>query len=310
MFTGLSKEKRMKILVTGASGLVGTALIPAVKAKGHEVLRLVRSAPNKAASEINWNPEQATIDADSLEGIDAAIHLAGENIAEGRWTDEKKSRIRESRVKGTRLLSETLAQLKRKPQTLLSASATGFYGNRGDEVLTEQSASGEDFLSEVCREWELATQPAAQAGIRVANLRFGVILTGKGGALKKMMTPFKLGVGGKIGSGEQYMSWVALEDAVGAILFALETESMRGPINVVAPQPVTNNEFTRTLGRALSRPTIFAVPKFAARLAFGEVADALLLSSARVEPLRLKEAGYKFQYPALEATMHHIITDG
>jgi uncharacterized protein (TIGR01777 family) len=300
----------MKILVTGASGLVGTALIPALKAKGHEVLKLVRSAPNKAAGDIGWNPEQGTIDAASLEGIDAAIHLAGENIAEGRWTDEKKRTIRESRVKGTRLLSETLAQLQRKPQTLLSASATGFYGDRGAELLTEQSASGTDFLSEVCREWELSTQPAAQSGIRVANLRFGVILTAKGGALKKMLTPFKLGVGGKIGSGEQYMSWVALEDAVGAILFALETEALRGPINVVAPQPVTNHEFTKTLGQVLSRPTIFTVPKFAARLAFGEVADALLLSSARVEPLRLKEAGYKFQYPTLEATMHHIISDG
>lgn len=300
----------MKIIVTGASGLVGTALIPALKAKGHEVLRLVRSAPDKSAGEVGWNPEQGTIDAEGLEGIDAAIHLAGENVAEGRWTDEKKQRIRESRAKGTRLLSETLARLKQKPHTLVSASATGFYGDRGDEVLTEQSASGDDFLSEVCREWELATQPAAAAGIRVANLRFGVILTAKGGALKKMLTPFKLGVGGKLGSGEQYMSWVALEDAVGAILFVLETETLRGPVNVVSPQPVTNLEFTKTLGRALSRPTIFAVPKFAARLAFGEVADALLLSSARVEPLRLKEAGYKFQYPTLEATMHHIISDG
>lgn len=300
----------MKIIVTGASGLVGTALLPALKAKGHEVLRLVRSAPDTSAGEAGWNPEQGTIDAESLEGMDAAIHLAGENVAEGRWTDEKKKRIRESRAKGTRLLSETLAQLKQKPHTLVSASATGFYGDRGHEVLTEQSASGEDFLSEVCREWELATQPAAQSGIRVANLRFGVILTAKGGALKKMLTPFKLGVGGKLGSGEQYMSWVALEDAVGAILFALENETLRGPVNVVSPQPVTNLEFTKTLGSALSRPTIFAVPKFAARLAFGEVADALLLSSARVEPLRLKEAGYQFQYPDLLATMHHIISDG
>lgn len=300
----------MKILVTGASGLVGTALSPALKAAGHEVYRLVRSAPNSAAGEISWDPEQGTIDAASLEGMDAVIHLAGENVSEGRWTDEKKRRIRESRSKGTRLLSETLAQLKKKPRTLLSASATGFYGDRGDEVLTEQSASGSDFLSEVCREWELATQPAAQSGIRVANLRFGVILTGKGGALKKMLTPFKLGVGGKLGSGEQYMSWIALEDAVGAILFALETESLRGPVNVVAPHPVTNLEFTKTLGGALSRPTIFSIPKFAARLAFGEVADALLLSSARVEPLRLKEAGFQFKYPELEAAMHHIVLDG
>lgn len=300
----------MKILVTGASGLVGTALSPALKNAGHEVYKLVRSAPNAAAGEISWNPERGEIDAASLEGMEAVIHLAGESVSEGRWTDEKKRRIRESRAKGTRLLSETLAQLKRKPRTLLSASATGFYGNRGMEVLTEQSASGDDFLSEVCREWELATQPAAQSGIRVANLRFSVILTVKGGALKKMLTPFKLGVGGKVGSGEQYMSWIALDDAVGVILFALATESLRGPVNVVAPHAVTNLEFTKTLGRVLSRPTIFSVPSFAARLAFGEVADALLLSSARVEPSRLKEAGYQFKYPELESAMHHIISDG
>jgi uncharacterized protein (TIGR01777 family) len=299
----------MKISVTGASGLVGTALSPALESAGHEVYRLVRSAPNITAGEINWNPDEGTIDAASLEGMDAVIHLAGENVSEGRWTDEKKRRIRESRSKGTRLLSETLAQLKKKPRTLLSASATGFYGDRGDEVLTEQSASGRDFLAEVCREWELATQPAAQSGIRVANLRFGVILTTRGGALKKMLTPFKLGVGGKIGSGEQYMSWITLDDAVGAILFALETENLRGPINVVSPHAVTNLEFTKTLGRTLSRPTIFSVPSFAARLAFGEVADALLLSSARVEPLRLKEAGYQFKYPQLESAMHHIVSD-
>ncbi|HEX7998469.1 MAG TPA: TIGR01777 family oxidoreductase [Pyrinomonadaceae bacterium] len=300
----------MKILVTGASGLVGTALLPALKAAGHEVYRLVRSAADRAANGINWNPSEGTIDAASLEGMEAAIHLAGENIAEGRWTDEKKRRIRESRVKGTRLLSETLAGLEQKPHTLLSASATGFYGDRGDELLTEQSASGKDFLAEVCREWELATQPAAQSGMRVVNLRFGVILSAEGGALKKMLTPFKLGVGGKIGSGRQYMSWIGIDDAVGAILFALETETLRGPVNVVSPQPVTNLEFTKTLGRVLSRPTIFSVPEFAARLAFGEVADALLLSSTRVVPLRLKEAGYQFKYPELELVMHHIVSDG
>ena len=300
----------MKILVTGASGLVGTALLPALKAAGHEVYRLVRSAADRAANGINWNPSEGTIDAASLEGMEAAIHLAGENIAEGRWTDEKKRRIRESRVKGTRLLSETLAGLEQKPHTLLSASATGFYGDRGDELLTEQSASGKDFLAEVCREWELETQPAAQSGMRVVNLRFGVILSAEGGALKKMLTPFKLGVGGKIGSGRQYMSWIGIDDAVGAILFALETETLRGPVNVVSPQPVTNLEFTKTLGRVLSRPTIFSVPEFAARLAFGEVADALLLSSTRVVPLRLKEAGYQFKYPELELVMHHIVSDG
>jgi uncharacterized protein (TIGR01777 family) len=300
----------MKILVTGATGLVGTALVPKLKAAGHEVYKLVRREPNRAAGEILWNPAQGTIDAESLEGVEAVVHLAGESVSEGRWTDEKKRRIRESRSKGTRLLSETLAGLKQKPRTLVSASATGFYGSRGDEVLTEQSASGSDFLSEVCREWELATQPAAQSGIRVANLRFGVILTAEGGALKKMLTPFKLGLGGKVGSGEQYMSWITLDDAVGAILFALENETLRGPVNVVSPQPVTNLDFTKTLGSVLSRPTIFFVPKFAARLAFGEVADALLLSSARVEPARLKEAGFQFKHPQLEGALRHILNDG
>jgi hypothetical protein len=267
----------------------------------------VRGAADKAAGAIVWNPEQETIDAASLEGIDAVVHLAGESVSEGRWTEEKKRRIRESRAQGTRLLSETLAGLKSKPRVLLSASATGFYGSRGDEILTEQSASGADFLSEVCREWELSTQPASQAGIRVANLRFGVILSAEGGALKKMLTPFKLGVGGKVGSGEQYMSWIAIDDAVGAILFALEKETVRGPVNVVAPHAVTNLEYTKTLGVVLSRPTIFFVPKFAARMAFGEVADALLLSSARVEPLRLKEAGYQFKYPQLEGALRHVL---
>jgi uncharacterized protein (TIGR01777 family) len=299
----------MKILVSGATGLVGTALQPALKAKGHEVYKLVRSAPNSAAGEINWNPDEGTIDAAAIEGMDAVVHLAGESVAEGRWTEEKKRRIRESRSKGTRLLSEGLARLKDKPRTLVSASATGFYGDRGAEVLTEQSASGTDFLAEVCREWELATHAAAQGGMRVVNLRFGVILSARGGALKKMLLPFKLGVGGKVGSGQQYMSWITLDDAVGAIIFALETESLRGPVNVVSPQPVTNLEYTKTLGSVLSRPTIFPVPAFAARLAFGEVADALLLSSARVEPARLNEAGFQFQYPELNGALQQVLNE-
>jgi uncharacterized protein (TIGR01777 family) len=296
----------MKILVTGSTGLVGSALIPALKSSGHQIVRLVRSKP-KDASEVYWNPEQGTIKAAELEGLDAVVHLAGENLAVGRWTDEKKQRIRESRVKGTRLLSETLAQLNEKPAVLVSASAVGFYGSRGDEILTEQSASGSDFLAEVCREWELATQAAAQAGIRVVNLRFGVIFSGEGGALKKMLLPFRMGVGGKIGSGHQYMSWIALDDAVGAIEHALTNETLRGPVNAVAPQAATNREFTKTLGRVLSRPTIFPVPAFAARLAFGEMADATLLSSQRVEPARLKESGYVFKYPELEGALKHIL---
>lgn len=297
----------MKILVTGSTGLVGSALIPSLKAEGHQVVRLVRSEPKDAATEIYWNPEQGTINAAELEGLAAVVHLAGENLAEGRWTDEKKKRIRESRVQGTKLLSEALAQVSAKPEVLVSASAIGFYGNRGDEILTEQSASGSDFLAEVCREWELATQAAAQAGIRVVNLRFGVIFSPQGGALKKMLTPFRLGVGGKLGSGHQYMSWIAIDDAVGAIEHALANETLRGPVNTVAPQPVTNSEFTKAIGRTLSRPTIFPVPAFAARLMFGEMANETLLTSQRVEPLRLKESGYVFKYPELQGALRHVL---
>ncbi|HEX8140180.1 MAG TPA: TIGR01777 family oxidoreductase [Pyrinomonadaceae bacterium] len=297
----------MKILVTGASGLVGSALVPYLTSKGHEVVRLVRSRPKSGTAEIEWNPESGVADPSRLEGFDAVVHLAGENISEGRWTDEKKRRIRESRVKGTRVLAENLAQLAQPPRTLASASAIGFYGNRGDELLNEQSASGQDFLAEVCREWELATRPAAERGIRVANLRFGVILSREGGALAKMLTPFKLGVGGRVGSGRQYMSWITLDDTVGSIYHALTHEDVRGPVNVVAPRPVTNEEFTKTLGQVLSRPTLLPAPAFALRLAFGEMADALLLSSARVEPARLKETGYTFQHPELEGALKSLL---
>jgi len=295
----------MKILVTGSTGLVGSALVPSLKAQGHEVIRLVRSTPT--AGEVYWNPEKGTLKAEQIEGVDAVVHLAGESIAEGRWTEEKKKRIRESRVQGTTLLSETLARLERKPRVLVSASAVGFYGSRGDESLNEQSASGDDFLAEVCRQWELSTQAAAQSGVRVVNLRFGVILSREGGALAKMLTPYKLGLGGKLGSGEQYMSWIALDDAVGAIVHALENDSVRGPVNVVAPSPATNYEFTKALGHALSRPTIFPLPAFAARLMFGEMADATLLASQRVEPTRLKETGFIFKYPELEGALRHVL---
>jgi uncharacterized protein (TIGR01777 family) len=297
----------MKVIVTGSTGLVGRALIRSLLAEGHEVTRLVRGAaqgfraPGTAA--VHWDPERGEIDAKELEGHDAAVHLAGESVAEGRWDDEKKRRIRESRVKGTSLLAGALAGLSAKPSVLVSASATGFYGDRGAEILREESASGEDFLSEVCREWELATLQASQAGIRVVHLRIGVVLSGEGGALQKMLTPFKLGLGGKVGSGSQYMNWIALEDLIGVIRRALEDESLRGPVNAVAPQQLTNEEFTKALGHVLGRPTIFAVPAFAARLAFGEVADALLMASTRVEPARLQEAGYQFKYPEIEGAL-------
>jgi uncharacterized protein (TIGR01777 family) len=298
----------MKILVTGSTGLVGSMLVPSLKAKGHEVIRLVRSEPKDNATQIYWNPAKGTLSADALEGLDGVVHLAGDNLAEGRWTDEKKQSIRESRVKGTTLLSETLAKLERKPEVLVSASAIGFYGSRGDEILNEKSASGDDFLAEVCREWELSAQAAAQSGVRVVHLRFGVILSGKGGALKKMLFPFRMGVGGKLGDGKQYMSWIAIDDAVRAIEHALTDNSLRGAVNTVAPWPVTNYEFTKAMGRALSRPTIFPVPAFAARLAFGEMADATLLASQRVEPARLKETGFVFKYPELEGALQHVLS--
>lgn len=298
----------MKILVTGSSGLIGSALIALLNDEGHEVLRLVRSAPENE-SEVRWDPRGASIEAEKLAGIDAAVHLAGENIADGRWTDEKKQRIRLSRIEGTRLLSETLAGLQPRPRVLVSASAIGIYGDRGDEVLTEESAPGSGFLADVCREWEAATAPAEESGIRVVHVRFGVVLSPTGGALAKMLTPFKMGIGGKVGSGEQYMSWIALDDVVGAIEFALTNEAVSGAVNVVAPKPQTNLEFTKTLGSVISRPTILPVPAFALRLAFGEMADAALLASARVEPARLLATGYQFKYPQLEGALRHLLKE-
>ena len=296
----------MKILVAGASGLVGSALIPSLESDGAEINRLVRSSPK--ANEIEWHPNHGGIDATRLEGFDAIINLAGENIAEGRWTDEKKRKIRDSRVDGTHLLSEAIAKLATKPRVFLCASATGFYGDRDDEILDETSDSGGGFLANVCRDWEGATEPAAKAGVRVVNLRFGPILAREGGMLGKMLTPFKLGMGGKVGSGKQYMSWVAIDDVVGAIKLALPDESIHGPLNVVSPNPVTNEEFTKTLGEVLSRPTVMSIPAFAARLAFGEMADEMLLVSQRVAPKKLNEAGFRFEYPVLEVAFQKYVT--
>ena len=296
----------MRILVSGSHGLVGKALISSLTSAGHEIVRLVRGKPS-GATEIEWHPNQEKIDTASLEGLDAVVHLAGENIAEGRWTGEKKRAILESRVKGTTLLSETLATLRRPPTVFLSASAIGYYGSRGDELLTETSTPGNDFLADVCQQWEKATTPAAEKGIRTVHTRFGIILAEHGGALAKMLTPFRMGIGGRVGDGKQWMSWIALDDVVGAIQFMLRDAAVNGPVNFVAPVPVTNAEFTKTLGQVLSRPTFLPVPAFGVRLAFGEMADALLLASQRVEPEILKARGFAFSFARLEPTLKHIL---
>lgn len=295
----------MNVLVSGATGLIGSALIPELENGRHRVLRLTRSqsAPDGV---IHWDPDTGNIDG-SLEEVDAVVHLAGESIAEGRWTPEKKKRILDSRIKGTYLLAETLAGLATPPKVMVCASAVGYYGDRGNELLTEESAPGSDFLADVCKAWELAADPARQTGIRVVHTRLGIVLSPKGGALGTTLPIFKLGAGGRIGSGRQYWSWVALDDVVGSIVHSLTNETMSGPVNVGSPNPLTNAEYTRVLGRVLNRPTLFPLPASAARLALGEVADALLLASQRMEPAKLKNTGYAFRYPELEGTLRHLL---
>ena len=296
----------MKILITGSHGLVGKALISELNKDKHEIVSLVRHASERA-SEIEWHPNQGSIDSEHVSGFDVVVHLAGESIASGRWTDEKKRKIRESRVMGTTLLSQSLARSTKPPAVFISASAIGYYGNRADELLDEKSAPGNDFLAEVCVAWERATGEAEARGIRTIHARFGIILDQEGGALAKMLTPFRMGVGGRIGDGKQWMSWIALVDVIQGLKFVIEHSSITGPVNFVAPNPVTNSEFTKSLGDALSRPTLFPMPSFAARLAFGEMADALLLSSAKVEPKRLHESGYRFEFENLQPTLATIL---
>ena len=295
----------MHIAISGSRGLVGSELVPFLTTGGHQVTHITRtqSDPN----DVVWNPQQGQLDPADLEGIDAAVHLAGENIAGRRWNTQQKQRILDSRVNGTRLLCEKLAALQTPPQVLISASAIGLYGDRGSEIMSETSESGEGFLPDVAEQWEAATQPAKDAGIRVVHLRFGVILSPRGGALAKMLTPFRLGGGGVVGNGKQYWSWISLDDAVSAILHALMTDSLKGPVNVVAPEPVTNLEFTKTLGRVLVRPTIIPMPGFLARLVLGEMANDLLLSSLRVAPQRLLETGFTFQHAELETALRHLL---
>ncbi len=295
----------MKVLVSGATGLVGTALVQSFEADGHEVVGLTRSA--SGPDRIHWDPMIRQLDRNALVGFDAVVHLAGESIAARRWTPEQKALIKDSRVRGTSLLAKAVAELAEPPRVFACASAIGFYGLRGDEVLTEQSTTGDTFLADVCRYWEQATEPASRRGIPVVHLRFGVILSPKGGALAKMLLPFKLCLGGKVGDGKQWMSWIALDDCVAAIRHCLVTDALTGPVNVVAPNPVTNDEFTKTLGLVLKRPTVLPMPPFAARLAFGEMADELLLGSTRVQPARLLESGFTFRYSHLEDALRHVL---
>jgi uncharacterized protein (TIGR01777 family) len=293
----------MRVSITGATGLVGSALVPALVRDGHDVARVGRSS----RAQVRWDPDTGHVDPEAVAGRDAVVHLAGESIAAGRWTEARKARILESRSRGTRVLAEAAARADPRPDVLVCASAIGFYGDRGGEVLTEASPAGRGFLAEVCRAWEDACSPAREAGIRVVHLRFGMVLSPRGGALARMLLPFRLGAGGVVGSGRQWWSWVAQDDVVGAIRHALVTPPVDGPVNVAAPNPVTNAEFTSTLGRVLRRPTLVPVPALAARLAFGEMADALLLASARVLPRRLEETGFAFRHPLLEGALRHLL---
>lgn len=297
----------MRIGVSGASGLIGRALVPSLKEKGHEVVRLVRRKPS-GADQIAWQPNKGVLDPSALEGLDALVHLSGENLADGRWTDQKKRAIYQSRVKSTKLLADVLCQLKRPPRTWLCASAVGFYGDRGDEKLTEESLPRHDFLADVCSAWEKATEPAVANGVRVVNLRFGPVLTTQGGLLQKLLGPFRAGFGGPVGGGRQYISWVALEDTVSVIQHCLATQNLSGPVNVVSPNPVTNETFAKTLGAVLNRPTFARVPGFVVRMMMGrEFADSLVLASQRALPVKLKVTGYEFLYPELAPTLRHLL---
>ena len=295
----------MRIIISGSSGLIGSALFRSLASQGHEVSRLVRPGGPIGSGTVLWDPDRAQLDPRAMEHFDAVVHLAGENIAAGRWSDERKKRIRGSRTEGTSLLSSRLASLEYPPRVALFASAVGFYGNRGDEELTEESDGGQGFLADVTRDWEAASAAVEATPIRVVKLRFGMVLSRGGGALSRMLRPFRLGLGGKIGSGRQYMSWISLDDAVGIIQFAITHDDLFGPVNTVAPSAVTNKGFSRTLARVLGRPALAMVPAFAVRLAYGEMADELLLASARVVPRKLQASGYVFRHPELEDFLRH-----
>jgi len=293
-----------RILVSGVSGPIGAALVPSLKSRGYKVTRLVRGAAS-GDDQIAWDPA-GPIAPNTVSGFDAVIHLAGESIV-GRWTETKKIKIRSSRVAGTTKLAEALAGAHERPQVFACSSAIGYYGDRGNEILNEKSKAGVGFLPDVCREWEAATQAAANAGIRTVQMRTGVVLSRRGGALGKMLTPFKMGVGGKIGDGRQWMSWIDVEDMVGAIHHILHSDLLRGPVNLVAPKPVTNAEFTKTLASVLSRPAVLPMPAFAVKLLFGEMGESVLLGSQRVEPARLVTSGYPFRFSSLRASLENVV---
>jgi uncharacterized protein len=295
----------MKVAVTGSSGLIGSSLVSYLSKKDIVVSKILRENPED--DDISWKPENGDWDSDFTGGVDGIVHLAGENVASGRWTKAKKEKIRNSRIEGTKRLCEHILKLPTPPSVLVCASAIGYYGNRGVEFLNEGSSRGSGFLPDVCLGWEEAAESVSKAGIRVVNVRFGIALSKDGGALAKMMTPFKIGMGGKIGSGTQYMSWIAMDDVTGAIYHTLTTDSLNGPVNLTAPNPVTNKEFTTTLGEVLKRPAVVPIPAFAAKLAFGEMANDLLLASTKVAPKRLSDSGYKFQYPELEPALKHVL---
>ena len=302
----------MKVLLSGASGLVGTALSKSLSSDGHQVLRLVRgSFPASDADAIAWSAVEGTVDTQALAAhgrLDAVVHLAGEGIANRRWTTAQKARLRDSRVIGTRGLAEAVAELPEPPGVLVSASAIGWYGDRGAEWVDETDEPGEMFLSDVCRDWEAATIPAREAGIRVVNHRIGVVLSANGGALTKMLLPFKLGLGGRVGPGDQYWSWITLDDLVASIRHVIDTETISGPVNAVAPAPATNLEFTKSLGKALRRPTIFPMPAFVARLMLGQMADELLLGGARIRASVLEQTGFQWTHPELDEALVDVLS--
>jgi uncharacterized protein (TIGR01777 family) len=296
----------MKVLITGATGLIGSALQKSLRDDGHELLLASRSSP-KDESWVQWDYDNGFAAPHQLEGIDAIVHLAGESVSGLRWSEEKKRLIRDSRVLGTRDVVDTVSNLTTRPRVLVCASAIGFYGDRGDDELVETSPPGKTFLAEVCREWESEARRAEDSGIRTVILRTGIVLSKDGGALGTMLMPFKLGLGGVVGSGKQWMSWISLDDHVSVIKYALENENIRGAVNSASPEPVTNQEFTTVLGEVLYRPTFIPVPEFAVHLAFGEMGDALLLDSTRVIPKRLSEAGFHFKYPELKKALQHAV---